>query len=484
MSGVRLRHKMHTYDKIFFVGIGGIGMSALARFFALEGCTVAGYDRTPSALTRNLETEGIAVAYDDVESAVPQSFREGRVLVVRTPAVPADSCILRWFEEHGFEVKKRAEVLGLVTRTKRALCVAGTHGKTTTSAMLTHLLNYAGAPADGGYGVNAFLGGISVNYGTNMLHSAESDLVVVEADEYDRSFHHLRPTLAVVTSTDPDHLDIYGTAEAYRESFSIFTSLIREGGVLLRKAGIVLESRLAEGVRELTYGVLTGDTPAQRPDFYAENVRTSDGALLFDFCGPNVHLKDVSLGVPVWVNVENAVAAMAAAWLNGVSAADLEKGIACFKGTLRRFNTLLKTDSLTLIDDYAHHPDELRMSISSVRRLYPQAVLTGVFQPHLYTRTRDFYKQFAASLSMLDRVILLPIYPAREKPIEGVTSELILNEISITDKRLVEKTELASVLKELLGGKADCDRRNVVLTLGAGDIDRLLPELQKRLANV
>ena len=468
--------ELSRFSRFFFLGIGGIGMSALARFFKLRGSMVAGYDRTPSAQTSALEQEGITLSYDDSALALPSGFDDRKTtLVVRTPAVPHDSVLLQHLTRQGYTILKRAEVLGLLTRSMRALCVAGTHGKTTTSTLLAHLL--AGAKKEG---VNAFLGGISVNYNTNFLHSDQSDIVVVEADEYDRSFHQLRPTMAIVTSTDPDHLDIYGTAEAYRESFSVFTSLIQQGGVLLRKQGIKLQSRLKEGVRELTYGIVV-EREKELPDFYADNILTREGEITFDFHGPGISISSITLGVPVWVNIENAVAAMSIASLNGVTADELRSGVATFKGTVRRFNTHIKTRQMVLIDDYAHHPDELRQSISSVRRLYPEAVLTGVFQPHLYSRTRDFYKQFAASLSLLDRLILLPIYPAREEPIEGVSSEIILREATLIDKQLCEKNELAKRLRSIVKQVTSSGRRQVIMTLGAGDIDLLLPEIKEAL---
>ncbi len=474
-------------DNIFFLGIGGIGMSALARYFHLQGKCVAGYDLTPSPLIKRLEEEGMSIIFDDDPNDIPAHFRDkSNTFVVRTPAVPADSKLLLWFEKQGFEIRKRSEVLGMITNDKKALCVAGTHGKTTTSTMLAHLLQSAKID-----GTNAFLGGISMNYDTNMLFSAESDLVVVEADEYDRSFHYLKPEMAVITSTDPDHLDIYGTADNYREAFSVFTSLIHPDGVLLRKKGIVLESRTQKGVREYTYSADNTDA-----DFYADNIRTTDGNIYFDFHGKYgadkadadsltpagttaypYDIRNIQLGVPVEVNIENAVAAIAIARLNGVSSEDIKHGMATFRGTLRRFNTLLKTDHITLIDDYAHHPDELRNSITSVRKLYPEAELIGVFQPHLYSRTRDFHKQFGNALSLLDQVILLPIYPARELPIDGVTSELIYNAITTTNKYLCEKSDLTTLLSNAVKGTS----KKVILTLGAGDIDRILPQIKQTL---
>lgn len=473
------------FSSIYFLGIGGIGMSALARYYVTRGYPVAGYDRTPSALTRELESLGINISYKDDPATLPEAFQNPQLtMVVRTPAVPQDSLLFQHFQANAFRVFKRAEVLGWITKLQHmhALCVAGTHGKTTTSTMLAHLLYQSEI------GTNAFLGGISKNYGSNLLLQPESNLVVVEADEYDRSFHQLQPTMAVITSTDPDHLDIYGTVEAYRESFAHFTSLIEPGGILLRKQGIVLESRLRKDVKEFTYGVVTSDendpsagSGSKLPDFYADHIEVKDEHIYFDFHAHHMTLTHVQLGVPVWVNIENAVAAMAIAWLNGVSETELRLGIQSFRGTLRRFNILLHNEKTVLIDDYAHHPEELRQSITSIKQLYKDRKMVGIFQPHLYSRTRDFYKEFAEVLSLLDNVVLLPIYPAREEPIEGVSSGIILEALTCENKLLCQKDELADVLRTMA---MQSDKPMAFLTLGAGDIDQLLPTIKQALENI
>ena len=456
-------------QKLFFLGIGGIGMSALARYFHHRGYEVAGYDRTPSPLTKELEKEGIPVTYDDEASVMEDRFaayNAKHTLVVRTPAVPEDSVLYTRLREQGYDIRKRAEVLGLVTRQMRALCVAGTHGKTTTSTMLAHLLYQSEV------GGNAFLGGISVNYGTNLLLDKNSNMVVIEADEYDRSFHHLRPYMSVVTAVDPDHLDIYGTPEAYREAFAQYTELI--SGALVMKHGIDLKPRLQKGVKCYTYAVLD-DQISNDIDFYADNIRVGDGRIDFDFHTPASVLPDVRLGVPVWVNIENAVAAMAVAWLNGVTEEELRRGIASFKGVQRRFNIHVNTPEVAYIDDYAHHPEEIATAIDSIRKLFPSRRLIGVFQPHLYTRTRDFAEDFARVLSTLDEVVLLPIYPARELPIAGVDSEMLLDKITNPNKKILQKAALVEYLSSRK------DEGTVILTVGAGDIDRLVPQITKML---
>ena len=443
-------------------------MSALARYFHHQGFPVAGYDRTPSDLTKELEQEGIVITYvDDPASVQLAPFSKQHTLVVRTPAVPEDSAIFTYLREKGFDIRKRSEVLGLVTRQMKALCVAGTHGKTTTSTMLAHLLYQSEL------GTNAFLGGISMNYGTNLLLDKNSPFVVVEADEYDRSFHHLTPYMSIVTAVDPDHLDIYGTEEAYREAFAHYTSLISTA--LVMKQGIALQPRLKKGCKLYTYGVMTSlrhdDKTTSKPDFYADNIVVSKGQIHFDFHTPTELIADLQLGVPVWVNIENAVAAMSVAWLNGIKANELRYGVASFQGVLRRFNIHVNTPKVVYIDDYAHHPEEIATSIDSVRRLYPERRLIGVFQPHLYTRTRDFAEGFKAVLSTLDECVLLPIYPAREEPIEGVNSEMLGGIV-------IEKKDLVEELKKRV---AASDQPVVVLTIGAGDIDRLVPQISKAL---
>ncbi len=456
------------FTSLYFLGIGGIGMSALARYFHAKGYSVAGYDRTVSALTRELESEGISIVYGDDHVCLGKTeleLKSESTLVVRTPAVPEDNAIFIYLREHGFRILKRSEVLGLVTRQERALCVAGTHGKTTTSTILAHLLH------ESHIGSNAFLGGISNNFKSNLLLDAKSDLVVVEADEYDRSFHHLSPYMSVITSIDPDHLDIYGTKDAYQEGFNVYASLVSNTIVL--KQGYRLDhTRLRAKV--YTYsGEWTSET---RPDFYATNIVVNDGQITFDMVGPKVNGSDLSvngltLGVPVWVNIENSVAAMAIARLNGVTEDELRRGLASYSGVYRRFNIHVNTPRIAYVDDYAHHPTELAASISSIRKLYPQRHIIGIFQPHLYTRTRDFAEEFKQVLSKVDELILLPIYPAREKPIPGVTSELLGGHV-------VEKKELVAYLRERLN-KLHCPV--AVLTLGAGDIDRLVDEIRNML---
>ena len=451
---------MKEYQNFYFVGAGGIGMAALERYFLARGARVAGYDRTPSELTAALEAEGVHIDYDENPDLIPDYCRDpGQTLVVYTPAVPAEHQGLQWFRRNGFDVEKRARVLGIVTEHSRGLCFAGTHGKTTTSSLAAHILH------DSGLGCNAFLGGVMRNYGTNFLLSDTSDLSVIEADEFDRSFHHLRPYIAVVTSTDPDHLDIYGTEEAYLESFAHFTELVRPDGALIVHTGLKLKPRPQAGVRCYTYGREDGD-------FHAANIRKGGGEITFDLVTPWETIADIRLGVPVDINIENAIAAMAACRLVDAPAEAMRRAVATFQGPKRRFEFWLKEPGpagKVMIDDYAHHPGELRASISSVRSLYPGRRLTVIFQPHLYTRTRDFAPGFAEALSLADEVILLPIYPARELPIPGVDSQLILKQLKIEKKSVLEKEILIDSIKML--------NFDVLLTAGAGDIDRLLPRI-------
>lgn len=449
---------MKQYSSLYFIGAGGIGMSALVRYFLAKGYRVAGYDRTSSPLTEALQSEGLEIVYDESVDLIPDYCRDPKTtLVVYTPAIPATHAGLVYFREHGFKVVKRAELLGLITQSSKGLCFSGTHGKTTTSSMAAHIFH------ESPIGCNAFLGGILRNYNSNLILSDHSPFTVIEADEYDRSFHWLHPYMAVVTATDPDHLDIYGTEEAYLESFAHFTSLIQPGGCLVIKKGIKLVPRVQEGVKVYTYSARDGG------DFHADNIRVGNGTILFDFVAPDGVVTDVELGVPVDINIENAVAAMAIARLNGEADDDMRRAMASFKGAKRRFEFWVKRDDRVMIDDYAHHPDELKASIRSVRALYPGRKLTVIFQPHLYSRTRDFAPQFAEALSMADQVILLDIYPARELPIPGVTSQLIFDRITCRDKELCLREKLLERIKE-------CNF-DILLTMGAGDIDRLLPEI-------
>lgn len=451
---------MREFDSLYFVGAGGIGMAALERYYLAQGKRIAGYDRTPSDLTHALQQEGVHIDFDENPELIPDYCRDPeRTLVVYTPAIPDTHQGLAYFREHGFEVLKRAALLGMVTRNSKGLCFAGTHGKTTTSSMAAHILH------DSGIGCNAFLGGVLRNYNSNFLLSSTSPYSVIEADEFDRSFHHLRPYIAVVTSTDPDHLDIYGTPEAYLESFAHFTELVQPGGSLIVHTGLALKPRVGNDVTTYTYGREEGD-------FHAANIRKRDGEITFDLVTPWETIADVSLGVPVDINIENAIAAMAACRLIEVPAEAMRKAIASFMGPKRRFEFWLKEPGdkgKVMIDDYAHHPDELRASIASVRDLYPGRRLTVIFQPHLYTRTRDFAPGFAQALSLADEVILLPIYPAREQPIPGVTSEMILNQVSSTKKCIYSKENLIRSI--------ELSNFDVLLTAGAGDIANLLPQI-------
>lgn len=456
--------EMQKITSVYFVGAGGIGMSALARYFRAKGKQVAGYDKTPSDLTAALIDEGVRIHYADDISLIPEDCKHpDSTLVVYTPAIPETHTELNYFKTNGFTLMKRARVLGEITRTERGLCVAGTHGKTTTSSMLAHLLKQSHVDC------NAFLGGILKNYNSNLMLSDKSDLAVIEADEFDRSFHWLNPYMAVITAVDPDHLDIYGTPAAYRESFEHFTSLIRPDGCLVMKKGLQLQPRLPEGTKLYTYSA------TEEADFFARNIRIGNGDILFDFVTPDGCIPDVKLGVPVKVNIENGVAAMALAWLNGVTPEEIRSGMASFAGPVRRFDFHLKKEDIVLLDDYAHHPAELKASIQSVKELYPDKKVTGIFQPHLYTRTRDFAADFAASLSLLDELILLDIYPAREEPIPGVTSQIIFDQVTIPNKRMIRKDELLDLVRK------EAASFEVVLMVGAGNIDRLVEPVKQIL---
>ena len=455
---------IESIQSVYFVGAGGIGMSALIRYFLARGKQVAGYDRTSSPLTKQLIAEGARLHFEENPNLIPDDCRcPDTTLVVYTPAVPADHAELVWFREHGFELHKRAQVLGLITRSSRGLCVAGTHGKTTTSTMAAHLLYQSHV------GCTAFLGGISKNYGTNLLLSATSPYTVIEADEFDRSFHWLSPWMSVITATDPDHLDIYGTPEAYLESFRHYTTLIRPGGALIIHKDLALQPDVQEGVKIYTYGRTEGD-------FHAENLRIGSGKIFLDFVAPDTRIADIQLGVPVSINIENGVAAMALAHLNGATDAEIKLGMATFRGVDRRFDFKLKTATHAVLSDYAHHPAEIAQSIRSVRELYEGRKITVIFQPHLYTRTRDFHADFARSLSLADEVILTDIYPAREEPIPGVTSQLILDGLrEDIAKRLCRKEDLLAQLRQ----ETDLE---VVIVLGAGDIDSQAPGIARMLS--
>ena len=440
-------------------------MSALVRYFLHRGCNVGGYDKTPTPLTQCLIDEGAQIHFDDDVSLVPECFLDPRdTLVVYTPAIPAEHTEFTYFRQHGFCIEKRAQVLGELTRMHKGLCVAGTHGKTTTSSMAAHLLHQSGVDC------NAFLGGITKNYGTNYILSAKSDYVVIEADEFDRSFHHLSPFMSVITATDPDHLDIYGTKEAYLESFRKYTSLIQPGGALIVHKGLELKPDVQQGVTIYEYSRSEGD-------FHAENIRIGGGEIFFDFVSPRGTVKDIQLGVPVSINIENGIAAMAMAQLCGVTDEELRRGMKTFSGVDRRFDFKIKTDSKVFLSDYAHHPKEIEQCVRSVRELYDDKKICAMFQPHLYTRTRDFYQDFAQSLSLLDMVVLCPIYPARELPIPGVTSKLIYDNLRPGIERyMIEKSEVLDFVRE--------KHFDVLIVLGAGDLDNYVPLIEKELKEV
>jgi UDP-N-acetylmuramate--alanine ligase len=443
---------------VYFIGAGGIGMSAIARYFIQKGLVVAGYDKTPSKLTEQLEREGMLIHYTDDIEQIPQACRKAKeTLVVYTPAIPADHTELNYFRSNGFDIQKRAQVLGTLTEAHKGLCVAGTHGKTTTSTMCAHIMHQASPDC------NAFLGGISKNYGTNYIIAPKSDYVVIEADEFDRSFHWLRPWMTVITSTDPDHLDIYGTKEAYLESFRHYTTLIRPGGALIIHTGLEMQPDVAEGVRVYTYGIDGGD-------FHAENIRIGQGTIMFDFISPIESIRNIELGQPVPINIDNGIAAMAMAQLNGCNAEELHYGMKTYKGVDRRFDFALRDDRHVVISDYAHHPKEIYQSAKSMREVYRDRHITAIFQPHLYTRTRDFYADFADALSQLDEVILCDIYPAREEPIPGVTSKLIYDRLAPgVEKSMIHKDDVLTLAKE-----RDFD---VLIILGAGDLDNYVPQI-------
>ena len=446
---------------VYFIGAGGIGMSAIARYFIHRGLVVAGYDKTPSALTLQLEREGMLIHYEENIDEIPHACKQPQTcLVIYTPAIPSDHQELQYFRQNGFEVEKRAQVLGTLTREHKGLCVAGTHGKTTTSTMCAHIMHQSHLDC------NAFLGGISKNYGTNYILS-NSNYVVIEADEFDRSFHWLSPWMTVITATDPDHLDIYGTKEAYLESFRHYTELIQPGGNLIIHRDLEMKENLQEGVNRYDYSLHEGD-------FHAENIRIANGEITIDFISPIECVKDVQLGQPVPINIENGVAAMAMAQLSGCTAEELRYGMQTYGGVERRFDFKLKNDKIVFLSDYAHHPKEIYQSAKSIRELYSDRKITAIFQPHLYTRTRDFYKDFANALSLLDEVILTEIYPAREQPIEGVTSQLIYDNLRPgIEKHMIAKSDVLQYIKD--------HSFDVLIVLGAGDLDNQVPQITKIL---
>jgi UDP-N-acetylmuramate--alanine ligase len=446
--------------KAYFIGIGGIGMSAIARFYKHEGYEVAGYDKTPSGLTGELQNEGIDIHFDDCVAAIPEQFRNSDTLVVYTPAIPNNSIELNYFRAAGNNPVKRSAILGTIAKNKRVLAVAGTHGKTTTSTLLAHLMTVASE------GCTAFLGGVSKNFNNNFV-LANSRWLVAEADEYDRSFLQLYPHIAIVTAADADHLDIYGTEKEMKRAFGDFVSQIDSDGVLILKKGTDIP------LDKLPCKMFSYSYNNKESDFYAFNIESEQGFLKFDIHTPAATIDNCTLGLPGWVNVENAVAAVAAAMLAGADKDKIREALSAFAGVKRRFDIRVNTPERAYIDDYAHHPEELKAAITSVRQMFVDRKITGIFQPHLYTRTRDFAVEFAESLSLLDELILLDIYPARETPIEGVTSEIIFNKARIKNKTLCTKENLMNVLAD-----KDID---VLMTLGAGDIDRFVEPITKLL---
>lgn len=456
--------ELKDIKSVYFVGAGGIGMSAIARYFIHKGLVVAGYDKTPSDLTHQLEKEGMLIHYEENLDEIPHACKDtSSTLIIYTPAIPADHKELKFFNENGFEVMKRAQVLGILTRSHKGLCFAGTHGKTTTSTMCAHIMHQSHNDC------NAFLGGISKNYGTNYILSDNSDYVVIEADEFDRSFHWLRPWMSVITSTDPDHLDIYGTKEAYLDSFRHYTELIKEGGALIIRKGLEMKANVKDEVKVYDYSRDEGD-------FHAENIRIENGEITFDFVSPIENIKDVELGQPIPINIENGIAAMAMAQLNGCTAEEIKYGMKTYGGVDRRFDFKIKNNKHVFLSDYGHHPKEVLQSAKSLRELFNGRKITAIFQPHLFTRTQDFYKDFADALSIFDEVILTEIYPARELPIPGVTSQLIYDNLKDgVEKSMIKKDDVLDLVKS-----RDFD---VLVVLGAGNLDNYVPQIAKLIEN-
>ena len=448
---------------VYFIGIGGIGMSAIARYFLNSGVFVGGYDKTPSALTETLEKEGAVIHYQDNIALIPQEcLQKNDCLVVYTPAIPGTHSELNYFKDNGYDMQKRAQVLGTLTRSLKGLCAAGTHGKTTTSSIAAHILHQSHI------GCNAFLGGITKNYGTNYILSKDSPYVVIEADEFDRSFHWLTPWATVITSTDADHLDIYGTEEAYLESFTKYTSLIMPSGYLIMHTGMKMKPNAQEGVTTYYYSREEGD-------FHAKNIMIGNGRITFDLVSPIENVTNIELGVPVAINIDNGIAAIALAQIAGVTADEIRAAMLSFGGVDRRFDFHIRRDDMAYISDYAHHPEEIKQSILSINQLYKDRRIRAIFQPHLYSRTRDFYKDFADALSLLDDVVICDIYPAREEPIPGVTSQLIFDNLRPDMQKQMCRKE--DILKYVNKNEFD-----VLITLGAGDIENYAQDITNKLS--
>jgi len=457
--------RLNEIYNVYLLGIGGIGMSAIARYFSSLKKNVAGYDKTQTALTDELQKEGMKIHFEDNIELLPAHFRnKERTLIIYTPAIPQDHKELAFFVEYGYTIIKRSDALGMLTASTKNLAIAGTHGKTTTTTLTAHILKVAG------YKFNAFMGGISKNYNSNILLNCDAEYSVIEADEYDRSFLKLSPHAAIITSIDADHLDIYGSFENVKEAFSDFTKLITQNGFVLVKKEADIHLNCNKLVKKYTYSINL------EADFFIKNLQIENGLYQFDLVHPTGVIEDIELGVPGLFNVENSVAASAMALLCGVEADAIKTALKSFAGIQRRLDFRIRTDKLIYIDDYAHHPEEIKACINSVRKMFPDKMITGIFQPHLYSRTRDFADEFAESLSMLDELILLPIYPARELPIEGVDSEMLLFKVTCKKKQVCTKKDLFKVL--------DNKEINIILTVGAGDIDQLIEPLEKYLSNV
>jgi UDP-N-acetylmuramate--alanine ligase len=451
---------LRNIQRIYLIGIGGIGMSGLARYFSHLGCMVCGYDKTETPLTDALKQEGMDVIFTDDAALIPAEFGEPNegTLIIFTPAIPKDSAILNHFKVAGFELFKRSQVLGIISESLFTVAVAGTHGKTTTSSLIAHVLTEAGKDC------SAFLGGIATNYNSNVLYG-NSNIVVVEADEYDRSFLTLQPDIAVITSMDADHLDIYGSHEQLTESFQLFASQIKAGGKLIAKQGLPLAH---------TFTSYTINTEAANA--IAHNIRVQEGSFYFDFENGDVNINDIEMGIPGMHNIENAVAAIQVALYMNVEADAIKAALASFQGVKRRFEYVVRNEHNVYIDDYAHHPEELKACIASVKKLYPNHKLTTIFQPHLYSRTRDFADGFAEALDMTDELLMLDIYPARELPIEGVDAHTILSRMKLQDKRLLSKQEVIKYVQ--------AQQPELLLTVGAGDIDQIVNPLKQALQHV
>ncbi len=454
----------------YFLGIGGIGMSALARYFKAMGKEVSGYDKTPTKLTDELIGEGINIHFEDNLNLVSEEFKsqisnlKSQILIIYTPAVPKDHSEYQFFNANGFNIKKRSEVLGMITQDSYTIAVAGTHGKTTTSTLIAHILKSSGVDC------SAFLGGISINYNTNLLLNSQisnpKSIVVVEADEYDRSFLTLHPSVAVITSVDADHLDIYGNKKEVEESYSLFSQQVKSDGMLIVKKTV--DNTLSIKRKKFTYSLTSN------ADFTAKNITIINGEYHYDIAHPKGEIKDIVIGLPGKHNVENSVAAVAVAKSLEIDDDNIKKALSSFKGVKRRFEYHIKNKNLVYIDDYAHHPEELKACIKSVREMYPEKKITGIFQPHLYSRTKDFADEFARSLELLDELILMEIYPARELPIEGITSQWLLDKVNLKNKMVCSKNDLVN--------KVASKQREVLLTLGAGDIDTFVAQLKNKLS--